>query len=482
MKAHTIPVLGRLTALLVGAVVASSCSSEKLVYRSEPSITTPPAAAANFVGYSDTAAKQTVCGNCHIDQQAKWAGTKHATAWADLQASGHASASCAPCHTVSANGNAATDPMVGYTATSDTRYEDVQCESCHGAGLTHVAAPGLTNRPLASIAVDTGVAFGNGCGECHTGINNPFVDEWVKTKTGGHANLEAHALGNAACTNCHVGQNALAAWGVNTNYVEASQAATNPMAITCAVCHDPHGGPNPGQTRFSVSTRDTSTNLCMRCHQRNGQAAAPASSYAPMAPEGPVLLGYAGWFPPNYTGPDTIVGTHGSEANVNLCVTCHMAKDRVTNAAGALVSNYTGHTFTAAPCLDANGVPTTGDCEISQRSFAACAASGCHGSPDAARSAMTAVEGRMALLDSALNSQLVQIPSTEFKKTTMNTAIGSKFNLLLSEKAGSSIHNPFLMETLLTSSIKQIQTDYGIAPKISVNLANILPQISADKR
>jgi hypothetical protein len=95
---------------------------------------------------------------------------------------------------------------------------------------------------------------------------------------------------------------------------------------------------------------------------------------------------------------------------------------------------------------------------------------------------MNAVESRLALLDSALNSQLVQIAATEFKKTTMNSAIGAKFNLQLAEKAGSAEHNPFLIETLLTSSIKQIQTDYKIAPKISVNLANILVQTAAQYR
>ena len=482
MKTSTNPVLGRLTALLIGAVVVSSCTSERIAYRSEPSFTTPPAAAANFVGYADTVAKQTVCGNCHMDQQAKWSTTKHASAWADLQASGHAGASCAPCHTVNSNGNASPDSASGYLSTNDTRYEDVQCESCHGAGLTHVTAPGLSNRPLASIAVDTGAAFGDGCGECHTGTHDPFVDEWVQTKDAGHAHLEAHALGRAECTNCHVGQDALAAWGVNTNYREATEEATNPMAITCAVCHDPHGGPNVAQLRYPVDVPDTAANLCMRCHQRNGEPEAPSSKYAPMAPEGPVLLGYAGYFPANYTGPDTIIGTHGSSANAKLCVTCHMGTETINDSTGGFVESYQGHTFAAAPCLDANGVPTTGECDISQRSFSACATSGCHGSPAAARSAWTAVTGRLALLDSALNSQLVQIPATEFQSTTMNSAIGAKFNLQLAEKPGSEVHNPFLMETLLTKSIQQIQTDYGIAPTISVNLANILPQGAANYR
>ena len=82
---------------VAGAMALASCTSEKVVYRSTPAFTTPPTAAANFVGYSQPTTKQTVCGNCHVDQQAKWLQTKHSSAWADLQASGHASAACVAC-------------------------------------------------------------------------------------------------------------------------------------------------------------------------------------------------------------------------------------------------------------------------------------------------------------------------------------------------------------------------------------------------
>ncbi len=480
MKGFHRPGMGRLTALLAGALVASSCTSEKIAYRSEPSNTTPPAAAANFVGYADTTTKQTVCGNCHVEKQAAWSQTHHANAWADLQASGHATASCNPCHTVNSYGNATKDTLVGFLATNDSRYKDVQCENCHGPGLAHVSSPSLDNEPLPSIAVDTGAAFGNGCGECHTGANNPFVDEWVQTA---HANsIEVSTTSN--CQTCHTGQGALNTWGVNTNYVEdvptSAITLANAMPITCAVCHDPHGGPNVHQTRWPTNVADTANNLCMKCHQRNASAVAPASTHAPMSPEGPVLLGQAGYFPPSYTGPKNIVGTHGTvSANPNLCVTCHMTPKRINNASGALITNYTGHIFLGAPCLDANGVPTTStSCNITQRDFNACAASGCHGSGAVAMSAMSAVITRLALLDSALSSQIVQIDPAQLKSTTMNSAIGGKFNLLLAEKVGEEVHNPFLMETLLTASIKQIQLDYKIAPKISVDLTNILPAMA----
>ncbi|MDE3172084.1 MAG: hypothetical protein KGN74_03330 [Gemmatimonadota bacterium] len=473
------PDLGRLTALLVGAVVASSCTSEKLVYRSEPSFTAPPAAAGNFVGYADTVTKQTVCGNCHVEKQAGWAGTLHATAWADLQASGHAGASCEPCHTVNKNGNSATSDSVGWVATHDARYKDVQCESCHGPGLAHVTAPSLSNKPLASIAVDTGTTIGNGCGECHNGTHHPFVEEWKQSL---HANPEAHAVGNVSCQPCHTAQGALSTWGITTDYVERDQVATNPQAIVCAVCHDPHAKNNDHQLRFPIDVPDESQNLCMKCHHKRGTPDLTAASRGAHSPEGPTLLGYAGWIPPNMStsGTDTIIATHGSERNPSLCATCHVSRFAVTDpATGSFVFQATGHLFRAIPCLDAKGMPTTGDCDVSQRTFAACTGSGCHGSGDVARSAMLAVEQRFALLDSTLTHMIAKIPANQFSDTDgkYTTGEGVKFNLSLSRAAGAYVHNPFLIEALMTASIKQITIDYGIPMSDKVNLNNLLPTL-----
>ena len=102
-------------ALLAGA----ACVSDNVVYR-DRTLTTAPAAAAKFVGYSDVTAKTTVCGNCHVEQQAGWVGTKHASAWSDLQASGHATGACQACHTVSQLGNATTDSLVSSKITCST--------------------------------------------------------------------------------------------------------------------------------------------------------------------------------------------------------------------------------------------------------------------------------------------------------------------------------------------------------------------------
>lgn len=447
--------------LLLGA-----CTSTDIVYRNSQ-FPQPSAEAKNFVGYSQTDTKQTACGNCHVDQQTKWSGTKHSHAWADLQASGHSSDECQACHSVNDKGNATTDVASGYTSTKDARYQDVQCESCHGPGLDHITAPTIDNRPLASIAVSVG--SDNGCSECHTGIHTPFVEEWASSR---HGIVEAAPSTDPACIGCHTAQGALAAFGVNTNYVE--KTSTTPLPLTCAVCHDPHDATQTHQLRFAIDAPDLDQNLCMRCHQRRSNPD-PASSRGPHSPQGPTLLGTAGWFPPLLIaqGVTEIDATHGSQtANPSLCATCHVNRATVTDAAtGAFTFQSTGHNFHAIPCLDDSGKPTADTtCVIAQRSFAACTASGCHGTENAARGALLSVQGQVDLLVTQLNSLIARVPSTEFVTGDhkITTGEGAKFNVGLATMPGQPVHNPFLIRTLLTASIQQVEQDYGLSLSGSV--------------
>ena len=73
-------------ACLLLAAASAACVDDERV--------TPPALDAAFLGYSDPAAKQTTCGNCHVGKQRTWEATGHAEAWADLQTSGNATATC----------------------------------------------------------------------------------------------------------------------------------------------------------------------------------------------------------------------------------------------------------------------------------------------------------------------------------------------------------------------------------------------------
>ncbi|MFQ5746059.1 MAG: multiheme c-type cytochrome [Gemmatimonadota bacterium] len=469
-----------LIALLAALPAIAGCRDEKIVKVpvevpvevERPLFEPPPPGAASFLGFSDEATDFTVCGACHIGQQSSWQGTAHANAWDDLQNSGHAQALCENCHAVSEFGNeAAAD--VAWTATLDPRYHDVQCESCHGPGEGHVMDPDAS-QPLASADVSSTAT--NGCGECHKDTHHPFVEQWEMSA---HSGVVGFAADRPECESCHRGQATLRAWGETAEYVEKNDPTH--LAITCVVCHDPHDATNAHQLRFPVNTTSIDEHLCARCHDRR-TVPDPTSSHglAPHAPESELLMGEAGWFPPGLAiNRGDIVATHGSSANPELCATCHVSTFTVTDAAtGGFVLNATGHTFEPIPCLDAQGVPTTGPCPLdtTSRSFNGCVASGCHGSEQAAFSALTLASARIEARATDLMNQLLVVDpglnaaggEIDASDSTFTVAEGAYFNYNMAfqgssgEVFGSTTHNPFLMEALLVASIQEVESFYGV--------------------
>jgi len=468
--------MGRVVMLSLAAGFAlGACVDEKEIFLPFPLYDDPAAEAQGFLGYSDQQAKLPVCGNCHVGQQAEWKQTAHAGAWATLQANANAQDFCEGCHTVGANGNAVTDANVGYAATLEPRYEDVQCEACHGPGLSHVTNPDADAKPIASILVGTDLT--NGCGECHQGSHHGFVDEWAQSRHGDAANRPQYRE-REGCRNCHGARGAFEAWGIDAEYLEKD--GTEEIGIVCAVCHDPHDATNAGQLRFPIDVAEVEVNLCMKCHQRRAIPDLENPQRGPHSPQGPLLLGEnVGWQPPNFQYADLqIRSTHGSDANPRLCATCHVNAYEVTDqVTGDFVLSVKGHSFKPIPCLAADGTPDpSADCDLSERTFASCTTSGCHGSEDAARSAYIVATTRIANLVAALEVLLAQVPADQFDRNDdiFTSAEGANFNAGLGEITSSAIHNPFLTEALLTASIQQVMSDYGLAVSSNISLANIL--------
>lgn len=457
-----------LRSLLLVALLAACVDTREVIVEAGR-FEDPPAAAAGFVGYGQKTGNRPVCGNCHIGKAQSWMETAHASAWDDLTGSSAKQPACEGCHTVNALGNASAT-QGGYASTKDPRYWDVQCESCHGPGLTHITNPDAT-QPLASLEVSpTGE---NGCGECHQGAHTPYVEEWAASR---HGKRGTSMQTNASCVGCHEARGVFAKWGLVTDYTERD--GTTPIPVTCAVCHDPHDATHPGQLRASIAVADVHENLCMKCHYKRAQPEL-TSAQGPHSPQGPMLLGEdVGWVPPNFTYSNrSIVATHGTERNPRLCAGCHVVQRTVTDATGKLVTHSTGHLFKAIPCLDAQGVPlATSDCAMEQRSYSACAVSGCHGSQNAARNALTVARLRLNNLAATLNALVARLPASEFSTTDgrVTTAEGAKFNASLAVHLGTPAHNPFLMEALLTATIQQVQAQYGLAPAQPVSLENQL--------
>jgi predicted CXXCH cytochrome family protein len=301
------------------------------------------------------------------------------------------------------------------------------------------------------------------------------VEEWSTSRHGYGAHAPQYRT-LAGCRQCHGGEAALESWGVQTEYVEQG---TNSLGITCAVCHDPHGGPNEGQLRFPLGALDVDQNLCMKCHQYRAVPDQALPNREPHSPQGPLVLGVdVGWLPPGFAYErGTVVGTHGSEKNAKLCAGCHVNAFDVTDPqTGGHVFTSTGHSFQAIPCVDGDGIPTGSDAcakTAAARSFNSCAAGGCHGSPQSAATALGLAQARIAGLVSELNAVLAKVPAAEFDNldSRFTSAEGASFNAALGDNPSSAVHNPLLMEALLIASINEVKVRYNVSAASALDLS-----------
>lgn len=435
-----------------------------------------------FIGYSNPDTRQTTCGNCHISKQRSWQRTGHAAAWEDLQASGEAASYCNRCHTTNGFSNLAPDSAGFFSVSAGAQkfYYDVQCEACHGPGGAHVTAPD-ESQPITTIKAAVGSNVG--CGTCHTGLHTPFVEEWAES---GHGTVLTYPAGRPECAGCHEGRAVIARFDPETRYLEQSEATLYP--IFCAICHDPHGSRNNADLRYPVESADLDRNLCMQCHQKRANPD-PTTSRGAHSPQGPMLLGTAGWRPSTFTMSGA--STHGSEGNPRLCAACHMEDFDVTDAAtGNLVFHSTGHSFRAIPCLKGDGTPDTTDtCALTSRRLRACTASGCHGSEAVVRNLFQTLDQRMTSYldvlwkdmdgdmvldafpsDSGLLARVKATSPAEFTiDPTITVAEGALFNttmisttLAASNDGSHGVHNPPYAEALLLASISELRSRYGL--------------------
>jgi hypothetical protein len=112
------------------------------------------------------------CRSCHESAYQVWSKSKHSEAWATLKADKHdADPDCVSCHTV---GSQSTGGFLVEEKTPELT--NVGCESCHGAGATHIHAPEQVKMP--TVGKDS-------CLPCHKLNHSPnfrFPEYWEKIK------------------------------------------------------------------------------------------------------------------------------------------------------------------------------------------------------------------------------------------------------------------------------------------------------------
>jgi hypothetical protein len=215
----------------------------------------------------------------------------------------------------------------------------------------------------------------------------------------------------------------------------------------------------------------------MKCHQRRAEPD-QASSRGPHSPQGPMLLGDAGYKPAGFD-PDVqaVASTHGSERNPRLCAGCHVNKYTVTDPqTGNLTFQSVGHLFLPIPCLDIEGKPSpdrTCDYSTTARTWGACTNSGCHADASAAAAAFASSRQLLDQLtsqiwddangndtleaaptDGGYLSDFAAIPSTEYATgdNHVSPAEGALFNVRMLRSGprelgggvdgSSGVHNP----------------------------------------
>ncbi|OGB60396.1 MAG: hypothetical protein A2Y94_08365 [Caldithrix sp. RBG_13_44_9] len=302
-------------------------------------------------------------GTCHGTTVDAWAQTAHAHAWATLQESGHPASYCNPCHTVGYEGDPGNS---GYDEAPIAKFENVQCENCHGPASDHPN----------SVSVSYDVM---NCGKCHEGEHHPYLSEWEQSA---HAfDVEAaKAEFSASCWGCHEGVAAAVRLSGDLSAFYGSGAVSSrpdttevPFGqITCQSCHDSHSADNVGQLRTvadvllvseggvsPVITEGGSGKLCMQCHhaRRGWESNVPngRSHFGPhSSPQGDMIAAKSGYLNVaasgfNWAGPSHLYVQ-------NSCKTCHLNTLEYGTGPGGAAS--TGHMFlpTTAACTNCHGV------------------------------------------------------------------------------------------------------------------------------
>jgi len=170
------PAAKRLVEAAVSAESTSRSDSQKLLESwlasSRMRTTQPSRPGSSITGASSTFVTSSACGQCHVDQYMKWANSAHAHATDPLPPRAtEFEATCLDCHATGINLKTNADKL------ELARFQNVQCEQCHGPGSNHVAKPGKGYGRITSMQ--------SLCAGCHTIETSPGFDlqtAWAKVK------------------------------------------------------------------------------------------------------------------------------------------------------------------------------------------------------------------------------------------------------------------------------------------------------------
>lgn len=336
------------------------------------------------------------CSLCHRNVHTDWSETLHAGALETLELIGQdKNPVCVECHTV---GFGQPGGFVDRATTNSLA--GVGCEECHGPARDHAEnANDESLYPPKSLSADI-------CAKCHTGSHHPNFDEWetsgmaLVTETPAEDFEAGEQLNN--CGKCHSGTyfyEVIIKNGALADDALIGVPREEQIAITCAICHNPHTRTGNAATaeegrdfqlRFKevVATVPTNTidaatnpqrfNLCGQCHHSRGRTWVDTSRGPHNSVQANIYTGEM----PMPEGQDPIVPSRLSVHSfaAEQCARCHMYRqDFQSDQAPAIA----GHSF--------------------QVNYKGCATAGCHPSQAAAEAAIitlhTEVDSRLDMIE-----------------------------------------------------------------------------------
>ena len=244
---------------------------------------------------------------------------------------------CALCHTVGfgdQNAQGWVRHNAGYDEVPVARLQGVQCENCHGpqsdrygeilpdhgsfANRDSLFAVGTPAAPIGCASCHEGAPIAScSTAQCHPGspprkpYGKSYLSEWAY---GTHDRIAAGVdRDDPQCVQCHTAQGFVERLTAGGPPLSAPE---NPLPITCAACHAPHGSDFVADLRVSPD-RD----ICSHCHTDED------SGY-PTAPHTPQTQLFAGEGGYEYAGvaypssPHAALVLQGDVAHRG-CVHCH---------------------------------------------------------------------------------------------------------------------------------------------------------------
>jgi Cytochrome c554 and c-prime len=439
------------------------------------------------------------CAACHSggvvapDKYSTWSQTLHSKVFAheidgveEFSGVTHLAASCLECHTTGNDPNPLavnggfddlatlfgwTLPTVanGNWASMTNNYPEVanlanvQCESCHGPGYSHVIAEAINPHGAAGKAAIAVNYTSGACNQCHdAAVYHAYGTEWLNSL---HAVTTTHPSGPGEedCVRCHTGLGFIQYVDGVTNNIDPTY-----FPINCQACHEPHGetdpAGNPHQIRamtpvtFEDGTTVTNAGeglLCMNCHHARVDAKTYATSYHSHfgphhGPQGDMLEGVNG-----FSYDKAIPSSAHRNAVTNTCATCHMQKLDRTDPDLVHVG---GHTFEIAH----NGRDLVGACQQ------------CHGPsvtdfdfPLQDYDGDGVIDGVQTEVQHLLDKLALLLPPVGQPKTTVSPdatwtskQLEAAYNYLFVQEDGSmGIHNTAYAVGLLKASIADLTDD-----------------------